>query len=187
MVFLQCQCVTAKHQTLAGSHASMVCQALVSIATISPGAWVHVTPKLMDYLDSATSTQYALVPKLQLTSIWHSMSVVYRSQWHQCWCNYLQVNVANRPGKNLCLQSFQNFFLTCGVWNTHLSCGWLSKLLGKRLWWFVCCFYNIGLSTRICILSWVSTFNWYYVRFLRIHCRGSMKYHYQFTLSWQKW
>ena len=46
---------------ITGVHASVVCQALVSTATITSGAWMHIIPKLMEYLDNTANTQQMLV------------------------------------------------------------------------------------------------------------------------------
>ena len=44
-----------------GSQAVMVCQTLASIAVHTPGTWNHVSPKLLDYLDSKLEDSYKLL------------------------------------------------------------------------------------------------------------------------------
>ena len=46
---------------LSGVEAVLVCQALASIAAHTPGTWSHVTPTLLDYLNTKTDQHHRII------------------------------------------------------------------------------------------------------------------------------
>ena len=60
---VECICVSVwlLLSPLSGVEAVLVCQALASIAAHTPGTWSHVTPTLLDYLNTKTDQHHRII------------------------------------------------------------------------------------------------------------------------------